>query len=429
MVNSNLNSDPTTVVIGAGPAGIGVGLALKERAFVVDSSNQVGGICRSIELDGAIFDLGGHSFHTPHPEVRDLVFDALEMYEQKREARCYSFGKIIDYPFQRSYSQLMLPEIVQECEEGLSEVQDAKGASHFEEFIQRKFGRGIAKHFMLPYNQKLWGSDLTRLAADWVGERVASAKDSQEKFDQSGGKRKPLQSNTSVAYPAAGGFGRIMDVLGSRLHHVRLNTSVMGVDPILRTLQLSSGESLKWGQLVSTMPVTQLLKLLPNVPASLIDDANRLEVLSLAVVLVVIGHPVNTPIQRVYCADADIPAHKIAVNHNSSPYLRSLPHHGIMAEISRWPEKPLFNDLEKQTVDGLLKLQLIQSRDEVRMTKLIEVPYGYPVPTHDRDAIITRLKTWLEKHGIFTIGRFGEWAYVNSDEALHRGLKLGQSLA
>jgi hypothetical protein len=54
-------------------------------------------------LDGAVFDLGGHSFHTPHPEIRELVFDSLEMYEQKRDARCYTHGMMIPYPFQANF--------------------------------------------------------------------------------------------------------------------------------------------------------------------------------------------------------------------------------------------------------------------------------------------------------------------------------------
>ena len=39
-----------------------------------------------------------------------------------------------------------------------------------------------------------------------------------------------------------------------------------------------------------------------------------------------------------------------------------------------------------------------------------------------------QLQSWLAERGIFTIGRFGEWAYINSDESLHRGLALGKRL-
>ena len=48
------------------------------------------------------------------------------------------------------------------------------GTRHISMFLNRRFGRGIAELFMLPYNRKLWGSDLTRLGTDWVAERVAA---------------------------------------------------------------------------------------------------------------------------------------------------------------------------------------------------------------------------------------------------------------
>src|SRR5262245_11804177 len=97
------------IVLGAGPAGVAAGLALGERGLVLEARQTVGGLCQTIELDGAVFDLGGHSFHTPHAAVRELVFDALPMYEQKREARCYSHGVVIPYPFQEYFQQLPDP--------------------------------------------------------------------------------------------------------------------------------------------------------------------------------------------------------------------------------------------------------------------------------------------------------------------------------
>ena len=94
------------LVLGAGPAGIGAGIALGHRAVVLDNCPDLGGLCRTIVLDGAIFDWGGHSFHTPHAAIRDLVFGSLEMYEQTRDARCYVQGEMIPYPFQKNFQLL-----------------------------------------------------------------------------------------------------------------------------------------------------------------------------------------------------------------------------------------------------------------------------------------------------------------------------------
>src|SRR5262249_13052322 len=152
-------------------------------------------------------DIGGHSFHTPHPEVKRLVFNSIEMNEQKREARCYAYGTVIPYPFQRHFQQLRDPAVVKECERGLRRVPTTPKTNHLEEYLKTRFGSGVSKHFLLPYNQKLWQRDLKQLSADWVNQRIAAPEGKNETFHFSGGQRKPLQEDTLIGYPARGGYG------------------------------------------------------------------------------------------------------------------------------------------------------------------------------------------------------------------------------
>jgi len=71
---------------------------------------------------------------------------------------------------------------------------------------------------------------------------------------------------------------------------------------------------------------------------------------------------------------------------------------------------------------------ILKSADLVREIRRIRIDNAYPVFTHDRPRAVQLAKSWLEEHGIFSIGRFGEWAYINSDESLYRGLRLGEFL-
>jgi protoporphyrinogen oxidase len=337
---------------------------------------------------------------------------------------------MIPYPFQVHFAAIGQAEVIAECRAGLAAATGGSGAADFEEYLQRRFGPGIARHFLLPYNRKLWGSDLRRLAADWASERVAASAGTAERFAERGGRRRPLQADTTVAYPARGGFGEITSALARRLVDLRLERTAVAVSPEDRTLHLHDGTTLRWDRLVSTLPLDRLLALLPDVPAEQRAAAALLQALPLALVLVIVGHPVDTPIQRVYSAEPEYPAHKTALNHNSSDTLRALPQHAIVAEVSCWPEKTRSGQgLERTVLHHLVRLGLISSPAVVRATEVIAVPYGYPLPTHDRDAVVSQLKAWLGERGIHTVGRFGEWAYINADEALHRGLALGRMLA
>src|SRR5204862_2403004 len=40
---------------------------------------------------------------------------------------------------------------------------------NFEEFIYQVWGAGIAKHFAIPYNRKLWAVPLAEMETSWLG--------------------------------------------------------------------------------------------------------------------------------------------------------------------------------------------------------------------------------------------------------------------
>ena len=417
-----------TIVIGAGPAGIGAGLALGGRATVLERAADAGGLCAAVEMDGALFDLGGHSFHTPHPQIRKLVFDALPMEEQRRQAWCYVKDEWIPYPFQKNFAHSSDASIVSECRAGLDGVERRGESRNLDEHLERRYGAGITRHFLRPYNEKLWGPDLTRLAVDWTGERIASADGTAKPRT---GERTPLRDDSLVAYPARGAYGEIFRALSRRLPHLRFGRSVAAIDPATRTLSTAAGECLAWDSIVSTLPLPILLGMLPAAPERLRHSVGRLVALPLRLVLVALEGRLESSVQRVYCAGGEMPGHKIVLNHNSSRYLRALPRHGILVEVSgASAADPLSaGELRDTVIAGLRRMKLLAADDRVASARVIDLAFGYPVPTRDRAAIVEESRAWLAGQGIHTVGRFGEWAYINSDEALHRGLRIGEELA
>ncbi|HUP97436.1 MAG TPA: FAD-dependent oxidoreductase [Usitatibacter sp.] len=416
------------VVIGAGPAGLGAALALGDTAVVLEHGPDAGGLCATVALGGAVFDLGGHSFHTPHPTIRELVFGAVAMEEQAREAWCVVGGEWIPYPFQKNFGKLRDRTIVRECREGL-ERRSTVAPRNLDEHLEGRYGAGITRHFLRPYNEKLWGPDLTRLTTEWTAQRMAASTDAPEAFSTEGGVRTPLQSDTRVAYPARGGYGEIFRSLAKRVPRIRFGASVASIDTRLRSLATARGERLHWKRIVSTLPLPVLLDLLPDVPAPLRGAVRRLVALPVTLVLIALESRLETPIQRIYFPGNEFPGHKVVVNHNSSASLRALPNHGVLVEVSAGGGRASNAELLcKEVIAGLRSVRLLRDRDKVAATRVIELSRAYPVPTHERAAIVDDARTWLAERGISSVGRFGEWAYINADEALYRGLRLGEKL-
>jgi protoporphyrinogen oxidase len=427
MILSRSDSAADTIVLGAGPAGIGAAISLEKRAIVLERSPEVAGLCRTVELDGAVFDLGGHSFHTPHEKVRRLVFDALPMEQQRREAWCLAAGSWVAYPFQQHFAELLDAELRESCARGLAAAGEWRDAANFDAYLDLRFGRGIAEAFLRPYNAKLWGADLARMSTDWTGERVAAPAGAEQRFVEQGGLRLPLQADTTVAYPARGGYGEIFRALARRVTDLRLGEAAMRIDPRGQTLQTNSGRTLSWRQIVSTIPLPNLLALLANVPAEIAAGVAALEAMPVQLVMVVLEGRGKVDRQRVYCARTELPGHKVVFNHTSSAWLREQPQHGILIEVAGGNEHdPAI--LAQRAVSGLVATGLIGSASEVRRVEVTRLSLGYPVPTHARAATLSKVRAWLEEHGIAIVGRFAEWAYINADEALARGMEVGDAL-
>jgi len=210
---------------------------------------------------------------------------------------------------------------------------------------------------------------------------------------------------------------------------IELNSNVVHIDPSTRRAITADGRAYHWRILISTMPLPVLTRVVSGTPLEIRELADQLDYLSLRVELLLASRSLETPIQRIYVADAEIPPHKVALNHNSSDHLRARPRHAIMAEVSVSRNKSVrSNEIAPRTIDLLCDVGVLGSRSDVCWTHHLDVRFGYPVYTHNRLELVGGIKEWMSKHGILTLGRFGDWEYINSDKCVMKGLRLGTKL-
>ena len=162
---------------------------------------------------------------------------------------------------------------------------------------------------------------------------------------------------------------------------------------------------------------------LRNKPAGCRDAAGKLRHNSLHLVNIVVGRPIGTERrQRVYAADPSIPFHKLVLNSNSSDDLRGRPVFGIQAEVSWSAHKPVaVETLQERVLATLLGMGIVETDDPIVETSLVTVDYAYPVYTRDTADARSYLLGELAQFGVACAGRFGEWLYINSDDAVMRG--------
>lgn len=432
------------VILGAGPAGIAAGYVLNKSNIkfqIIEKDTRIGGLCKSFEVGGATFDYGGHAFFTNMENVNNLLTQDVKFnfYSQQRRAWVHSHDTYLPYPFQANLAYLPKP-VIAECLVGLFEAgqtithstQDRTQVS-LHDWIHASFGTGIAKHFLEPYNKKIWTFPLNTIYPFWASERIV-----QPKFNEiieGAIIKKPFTNfpNNIVRYSRNGGFEEIFKQFGNSYNinrFIQKGTIIkINPDPTKKIVILEDGRQIQFDKIISTLPLNELVNIIDDVPEECIKAAQKLKYFGLNLVNITVAGSKLTKKQRVYSADPNIPFHKLVINSNSSPSLRNLEVFGFQAEVSFSNQRSVSTtNLIEEVYQSLLKLGLITHANKVIDASIVSLPMAYPV--YDTEWATSRevLFDFLKSHNIFCAGRFGEWLYINSDKAIERGLEAAKSV-
>ncbi len=447
-------NQPRIIILGAGPTGLGAAWRLHElghRNFRVYEANPfVGGLSHSFRDEkGFTWDIGGHVMFS-HYAYYDRCFDAVmgqDFSYINRESWVRMSDRWIPYPFQNNIRYLPR-EIAFECLAGLVQAQatrDPAAASNFGEFIDAVFGEGIARHFMRPYNTKVWAYPPERLNKQWIGERVAvidvqrALKNVMLELDDFG-----WGPNNRFKFPLRGGTGEFYRRLGERLgvrddgrdepaSPIRLNRRVLAVDAESKEVHLADGTSDRYDALLTTMPLDRFVAdVLKGPTPAPVKEAS-------ASLLHSGGHMVGVGIRRpcpstkswMYFPEPNCPFYRVTYLSNYSPFMTPDKdrYYSLLCETSASPEKPVDpTTIVDDTIHGLINAGLItrEETSDIASTWHHFAEYSYPTPCTRRDEILGTVIPWLEGRDIYSRGRFGMWKYevANTDHSLMQGVEL-----
>ena len=168
-------------IIGAGPAGLTAAYLLTKKGYSVSiiekDERYVGGISRTVEVDGYRFDIGGHRFFSKSQEVVDLWNEILpdDFIQRPRMSRIYYEGKFYSYPL-RAFEALFNLGIIRStlC---MASYLKAKAFPNtkvrsFEDWTVNQFGHKLYSIFFKTYTEKVWGMPCDEMSADWAAQRI-----------------------------------------------------------------------------------------------------------------------------------------------------------------------------------------------------------------------------------------------------------------
>ena len=434
---------PHIAIVGAGPCGLACARELRRLGHddwaLYERDGQAGGHAGSVvDAAGFTWDLGGHVVFSHFGEFDALLDEVMgdDVTEHERSSYVHFRGHWVPYPFQNNLRHLPA-EDAYDCLLGLVDAPGADGNPDFATWMEGVFGQGITRHFMRPYNGKVWAFPPERMSATWISERVSVVD-----------YRRALRSfvlgqddvgwgpNNTFRFPSSGGTGEIYRRLARSLGvGISYEHELVGVDASGRRLHFANGREEGYDALVSTMPIVELVGAITGAPRDIREAATALKHSGVRVVGVGYERPLEDDRSWLYFPEESVPFYRVtnfakyaAAN---VPGAETTRFRSYLTETSYSEFRPLAEEeLLRRVPAALDEVGLVDESAPVASVHEIDVPYAYPVPTLDRDAALSAVQPWLMNRSIYSRGRFGSWRYEigNMDHAVKMGIDIARHL-
>lgn len=396
------------LILGAGPAGLSFANRLRQNGeesfLILEKEAEAGGLCRSMEVDGAPLDIGGgHFLDVRRPVVNEFLFGFMpetEWDKYQRDSRISFDGGYINHPFEANIWQMASDK----QEEYLASIAEAgcncreEMPKAFVDWIYWKLGKKIAEDYMLPYNEKMFGKNLNVLGTYWL-EKLPDV--SYEETKRSCEEKRAYGSQPGHAqfyYPKKYGYGELwLRMQEAVKDKIVLQACVSELIITEKKIVCVNGDTYAAENIVTTIPwmafhkITGMPKELQNGVAALKYSSVQIEYFP---------ENMDTEAQWIYYPEREKSYHRVLVRHNFCPGSR-----GYWTETNKdrvEPENGHFRYMNE---------------------------YAYPLNTVNKPQIMEELLMWARQEGIFGLGRWGEHEHFNSDVVVWRAMELADRLA
>ena len=442
------------LVLGGGLTGLSAGCVLTRaglRVKVFESDAEVGGLSKTIEKDGFRFDIGGHRFFTNNRYVDEFVRDLMggELITVSRTSKIYLRRKYFDYPLKpmNAIFGLGIPTTFRiMADYGVEKVRGLVKASDnvsLEDWVVSNFGRTMFNIYFKEYSEKVWGIDCSRISAEWVAQRIKGlslAKAVKNAFFKFSGKDLPTLTDRFI-YPKLG-IGRISERLKEEIEKtgdVRTGTRVERLHHSgfrIESAEVTNRKGaalLRGSEYVSSMPLTNLVRMLnPAPPGHILDAASKLKFRDLVVVALMVDRERVTDQTWIYIPEQNIPFGRIHEPKNWSELMAPEGKTILVTEFFSFRGDAIWNaddeTLAKIAAENMERLGFIKMR-EVIGSAVVRAAKAYPLFEVGYKELCDELYDYFGRfENLHIAGRAGMFRYYNMDHAIESGIATAKKI-
>ncbi len=442
------------VIIGAGPAGLTAAYELSKRgvpAIVVEADNTVGGLSRTVNYKGYLFDIGGHRFFTKWDEVERIWHEILDkkFLRRPRLSRIFYRKKFFFYPLKAKNALFGLGalESVRILFSYLwSRLFYYHNEQNLEQWVSNRFGKRLYQIFFKTYTEKVWGVPCTEIRAEWAAQRISglslTSAVRNALFKQKKHSVKTLINQ--FQYPERGP-GQMWETLAD--HLIDRGCQVLLERPVTRICHNGNGvthletrgpngdERFAGTDFISSMPIRELINSLdPPAPEAVRRAANKLRYRDFLIVSLVVNRKDVMPDNWIYIHEPGVRVGRIQNFKNWSPAMVPDPsktclgmEYFVFENDDLWssPDEKLIELAKREIAElGLARPEEIEDGAVVRMQK------AYPMYDNGWTRQVDLIRRYLEKTlpNLQLVGRNGMHKYNNQDHSMMTALCAARNI-
>jgi protoporphyrinogen oxidase len=423
-------------VLGGGLAGLAAAqhlVRMGHHVSVFEKNTYLGGHASTHNLQGFLFDEGPHVSFTKRPEIQELLAAGVEGEYLEHKAGVVNFwrGKLIPHPAQCHLHGLPV-DLIERCLVDFARAQvETTEIAHYGDWCRRSLGGAFSEEFTFRYTRKYWTVEAHQLSTDWVGSRVFSPSLDQVVRGALSPQKPSTHYITQFRYPKTGGFASYVRAVLPEGGDVQLGCAVDRIDLRARRLEFANGRRAEFDLLVSSLPLPELIRRIDDVPVAVRDAADRLACTSVALVNLGLERDQGFPdCHWAYVYDEDAATSRLHFPHRLSPNNAPPGCGSVQAEVYYSRTRPLpTRDLIDHVVEDLTKLRILKKYDRIAVAQQQIVPYANVLFDHERAPNLAVVQGWLAEQGVICCGRYGEWAYLWSDDSILSGWRAAERAA
>ncbi len=422
-------------ILGGGISGVALARMLAadgHRVTVLEKAERAGGLCKSRRYGEFTFDeAGGHILFSKDKQVLDWQLarcgGEAGTVRTVRNTKIRWHDRWVPYPFENGVGHLTKEAIV-DCLAGYIEAFATRRAgapcpANFGDWIDWRLGKGFARHFMVPYNEKIWKCDLRRMASDWVAGRVPEAPIEDVVKSAIGVTTEGYTHQSVFWFPKHGGFeAMVRGTIDGGGFTLQCGVAVDRVEKAGDGFRVN-GEP--FDLVVNTVPLPLIEPAIVEIPADVRADIRALRPISL--VNLMIGVELDEPLPPlswVYLPFADQgPTNRVTYFSNYSAANAPAGHGSFLAEVTHRGELRPDAPWLREVVAGLGRAGILRP-EQVVLLEACNNEYAYIDQDLAFSARIGRVRKWFDDSGYLTFGRFGRYEYHNSDQCIGRAMQV-----